>query len=136
MRYYALPSFSLQSVCHLQGRIQPTNLTLSQPTNLTLSQPTNLTVSTEVGPHPNTNSNTNRQKSDRVPSNAGHPLDPPLISLVKAAWNDWNAPKILCSFIKQILRCFCSTHQLLWSIVAPWCAEGSYGSSSGMEFEL
>ena len=41
-------------------------------------QPTNLTVSPEVGPHPNTNTNTNRQKSDRVPSNSGHPLDPPL----------------------------------------------------------
>ena len=54
-----------------QGRIQLTNLTVSQPINLT--------VSPEVGPHPNTNSNTNRRKSDRVPSNAGHPLDPPLM---------------------------------------------------------
>ena len=34
-----------------------------QPTNLTVSQPTNLTVSPEVGPHPNTNNNTNRQNS-------------------------------------------------------------------------
>ena len=38
----------------MQGRIQPTNLTVSQPANPT--------VSPEVGPHPNTNSNTNRIK--------------------------------------------------------------------------
>ena len=48
-------------------------------------KPTNLTVSPEVALHPNNNSNTNRQKSDRVPSNAGHLLNPPL-ELVHTTW--------------------------------------------------
>ena len=79
--------------CEFQGRIQPTNLTVPQPTNLT--------VSPEVGPHPNTNSNTNRQKSDRVPSNAGQPLDPPL-NLPKLQSSLWAAELTL-----RKLRLFC-----------------------------
>ena len=44
-----LPQYNIRTV-YSQERIQHTNLTVSQPINLT--------VSPEVGPHPNTNSNT------------------------------------------------------------------------------
>ena len=82
-----------------------------QPTNLTVSQPTSLNVSLEVGPHQILIAILIERKSDRVPSNAGHPLDPPLTSPLTKIWMSLSLLKTIVISHRRPKLMFCTLYR-------------------------